>query len=319
MIVLVTLTQLSVFVLVARLGSVKDAASALSVSEPAVSQALTALRQHLGDQLIVRSGTRMTLTPGGSRLLPIASQMVALGAEAEVAVRAARGVPRQLRLVATCTVAEFVATPLLDAFTRRSAGAIEASSGVAAGTQMPVLVANRLADVALGPYLASDPSLGLVSEPIFRCQLVVVAAGRDRPRGSAANWQWLVDPSGTDPRSDTSTLLRRLRVAEPRIRVFPNQTAAWAAAADGAGVAPAVAHLVANRVQRGELALVETPVTPMETNWHVTTLHRDRRPSVAGSLRHFLSTPEAMQMMRSPGAGVPPSRFRPPVYVTIWS
>jgi hypothetical protein len=36
-------------------------------------------------------------------------------------------------------------------------------------------------------------------------------------------------------------------------------------------------------------------------------------------MRNFLATPDAMQLMCSPGAGVPPSRFRPPVYVTIWS
>jgi LysR family transcriptional regulator, low CO2-responsive transcriptional regulator len=40
---------------------------------------------------------------------------------------------------------------------------------------------------------------------------------------------------------------------------------------------------------------------------------------VASSLRRFLTTPEAMHLMRAPAAGVPPSRFRPPVYVTIWS
>ena len=313
-----TLTQLSVFVLVARLGSMKDAAATLGVSEPAVSQAITALRQHTGDQLLVRVGNGMTLTPGGGRLLPIASQMVALGAEAEAAVRAAQGV-QQLRLVATSTIAEFVAAPLMEAFTRRTAGVTEASSGVAAGGQMSVLVANRLADVALGPRLAGDPSLGLVSEPIFRCRLVVVASGRGRPAGSPGGWTWLVDPSGTDPDSETSALLRRLGVAEPRVRVFPNQTAAWAAAADGVGVAPAVAHLVAHRVQRGELSLVETPATPMDASWYVTMLHRDRRTAVAGSLRNFLGTPEAMQLMRSPAAGVPPSRFRPSVYVTIWS
>jgi DNA-binding transcriptional LysR family regulator len=39
----VTLTQLGAFVMVARLGSVKDAAKMLNVSEPAVSQALTDL------------------------------------------------------------------------------------------------------------------------------------------------------------------------------------------------------------------------------------------------------------------------------------
>ena len=55
----VTLTQLKVFVLVARLGSLRQAATALGVSEPAVSQALTALRQSLGDQLLTRTPTGM--------------------------------------------------------------------------------------------------------------------------------------------------------------------------------------------------------------------------------------------------------------------
>ena len=67
-----TLTQLNAFVLVARLGSVTAAANALGVSEPAVSQALSALRMHLGDQLVSRGPNGMTLTAGGSRLLATA-------------------------------------------------------------------------------------------------------------------------------------------------------------------------------------------------------------------------------------------------------
>ncbi len=116
-----TLTQLEAFVLVARLGSVKSAAAVLGVSEPAVSSALAALRQHLGDPLVVRSQQGMELTPGGQRLVGIASQMVNLGAEAEAAIRRAQGAPELLRVVATSTVAEFVAPPLLDAFTARTA------------------------------------------------------------------------------------------------------------------------------------------------------------------------------------------------------
>jgi LysR family transcriptional regulator, low CO2-responsive transcriptional regulator len=114
-------------------------------------------------------------------------------------------------------------------------------------------------------------------------------------------------------------LLHTLRVPESRIRVFPNQTAAWAAAAGGADVAPAIAHLVAPQLHRGELSIVDVPVALVETCWYVRTLEPDRRPGSAGSLRQFLGTPEAMQLMRLPGAGVPPSRFRPQVYVTIWS
>ena len=314
-----TLTQLNAFVLVARLGSVTSAANALGVSESAVSQALTALRQHLGDQLVSRGPSGMTLTPGGSRLLATASQIVVLGAEAHAAVRAAQGAPEQLRVVATSTLAEFVVSPLMEAFTRRFAGALEVSAGVAVTDEMAVLVANRLADIAIGPAVAADPALPVVSEPVFRYRLVVVTAGQSRLRGSPQQWRWLVDPSGTDPGSDTGKLLAALHVPDAMIGVFPNQTAAWAAAADGAGVAPAVEHLVTQQLRRGELSLVEVPGTPVESCWNATMLDRQYRSTAASALRRFLSAPEAMQLMRSPAAGVPPSRFRPPVYVTIWS
>lgn len=314
-----TLTQLNAFVLVARLGSVTAAANALGVSEPAVSQALAALRVHLGDQLLSRGPAGMTLTAGGSRLLATASQMVVLGAEAHAAVRAAQGAPEQLKVVATSTVAEFVSGPLIDAFAKRFASALEVSSGVAATREMPVLVAGRLADIAIGSAALADPALPVVTEPIFKYRLVVVAAGHWRPRGSARQWRWLVDPSAADPGSDVSGVLTALRIPDDKIGVCPSQTAAWAAAADGGGVSLAVEHLVAQQLRRGELSLVDVPGTPAEGCWCVTMLEREQRSAAASSLRRFLSTPEAMQLMRSPSAGVPPSRFRPPVYVTIWS
>ena len=317
-----TLTQLNAFVLVARLGSVRAAASALGVSESAVSQALTALRQDLGDQLITRGQAGMTLTAGGARLLGTASQIVVLGAEAHAAVRAAQGAPEQLRIVATATFAEFVAAPLMEAFTRRFAGAVEVTIGVAPAGDHAVLIANRLADVAFGPGVSAEGELPIVSEPVFKYRLAAVtsrqgagALARKAPR----QWRWLAGPSGADPGSSTARLLARLGVPEGNIRVLPSQTAAWAAAADGAGVATAIEHLVSHQVRRGELALVEAAGLPSEEVWHATLLDRDHRGSAAASLRRFLSTPEAMQLIRSPSAGVPPSRFKPPVYVTIWS
>jgi LysR family transcriptional regulator, low CO2-responsive transcriptional regulator len=314
----VTLTQLSAFVLVARLGSVSAAAHALDVSEPAVSQALAALRKHFGDSLLVRGPNGMTLTAGGGRLLGIAAQMVALGADAEAGVRAARGQPEQLRIVADSPLAEFVAPPLVEAFAVRSGSRIETMAGVSATGEMPVLVGNRLADLAIGPNLAGDRSPELFSQPLFRARLVVVVAGTERAHGGPAQWPWLVDSSGTDPDSDTGRLLRALRVDEERVKVFPNQTAAWAAAADGAGAAPAIEHLVANRVRRGELRILDTPATPFAAPWYVTGPPVGRRSASADAFVHFLGTAVAMRIMREPGAGVPPSRFRPPVYVTLW-
>lgn len=149
-----TLTQLEAFILTARLGSVKAAAQVLGVSEPAVSGALAALRQHLGDPLIVRASGGMELTPGGKRLVGIASQMVNLAVEAETAVRGAQGGPELLRVVATSTVAELVAPAAVAAFTAR-VGSVEASVGLATTAEMSALLSERLATSDSGPGSAA--------------------------------------------------------------------------------------------------------------------------------------------------------------------
>jgi LysR family transcriptional regulator, low CO2-responsive transcriptional regulator len=321
----VTLTQLEAFVLVARLGSVKAAAGVLGVSEPAVSGALAALRQHLGDPLTIRTPTGMTLTPGGQRLVPIASQMVNLAAEAEAAIREAQGAPERLRVAATSTVAEFVAPPLLSAFTAR-VKAVEANVGVCSSDEMAALLHERLADVCFGPRLVGETVDGLDCEPIMRYKLIVVASptyhlaqAKRISWGLLARENWLVDPSGADPSSEVGMVLSRLELPQERIRVFPSQSAAWSAAAEGEGVAPAIAHLVARDLDRGGLVRLDVASTPFELLWYVSTLPRERRSPGVTMLRRFLGTPEAMQSMHRSDGGVPASRFRPPVYVTLWS
>ncbi|MCU1502506.1 MAG: transcriptional regulator, LysR family [Ilumatobacteraceae bacterium] len=321
----VTLTQLEAFVLVARLGSVKAAAQALNVSEPAVSGALAALRQHLGDPLVTRTSAGMTLTGGGQRLVGIASRMINLAAEAEVVVRQEAGAPERLRVVATSTAAEFAVPPLLDALSAR-VGQIESSVGVATTSEMAALLQERLADVAIGPKLTGENAAGLLSEPMFRYRLVVVAAPTHRlARARGINFRdlahddWFVDPAGADSSAEVGALLERLRVPATRIRVFPSQTAALAAAADGDGVAPAISHLVQRDIDHGRLVALDVTGTPIDLLWYVSMLAGARRVPSATALRRFLSTPEAMQAMHRSDGGIPASRFRPPVYVTIWS
>lgn len=316
-----TLTQLEAFVLVARLGSVKAAAGALGVSEPAVSGALAALRQQLGDPLITKTAAGMSLSPGGQRLVGIASQMVNLAAEAEVAIRQAQGAPARLRVVATTTIAEFLVPPVLAAFSARNAR-VETTVGVATAGEVAALIHERLADVCFGPRLSG----GLESVPVLRYGLIVVASPAHRLADAAQiRWQalinedWLVDPSAMDSSSEVGMLLGRLHVPADRIRVFPSLSAAWAAAQEGHGVAPAISHLVAGDLQRGALRRLDVVSTPVHLLWYVSALPTDRRAPGVTALLRFLATPEAMQSMHRSDGGVPASRFRPPVYVTLWS
>ncbi|MFD9220454.1 hypothetical protein ACFWDI_10680 [Streptomyces sp. NPDC060064] len=72
------------------------------------------------------------------------------------------------------------------------------------------------------------------------------------------------------------------------------------------------------RIRRDELRVLETPATPSDATWHATVLQPEHRSPATDAFLHFLHTPAATRIMRAPGAGVPPSQFRPPVYVTFW-
>jgi LysR family transcriptional regulator, low CO2-responsive transcriptional regulator len=320
----VTLNQLKVFVLAVRLGSLRAAANALGISEPAVSQAIGALRESLGDPLIERAGGVLTLTPAGQRVVGLASQMVNLAVATEEAVRVGQGAPDLLRVVASADVGDAVAPALLEAFNRRTPD-VETTLAIAGTREMGVLLTERLADVALGPALAGTQTSGVVSEPLLRYRLLLVT-GTDHvlqsnggvSRHALRNETWLVDPSGTDPLSDTGRLLADLGVAEDRVRVFPTQAAAWAAAATSGGVAPAIEQLW-KRDPHADARPLKVPGMPVELLWHINTLHGDRRSATASRLHRFLATPDATQAMFRADGGVPASQFRPPVYVSIWS
>jgi LysR family transcriptional regulator, low CO2-responsive transcriptional regulator len=319
----VTLTQLKVFVLVARLGSVKAAAASLGVSEPAVSQALTALRNHFGDPLIERNGSAMALTAAGQRIIRMASQMVSLAVDAEAAARAGSNAPDLLRIVASGTIAESIGPSLLQGFETR-AGKIEITLGVASSSEMAALLHERLADVALGPKPLTDTD-GLDVTPLLRWRLAFVAA-KDDPLaqraatlGELAKAVWLTDASGQDKASVVSQLVTQLRVPEERVRVHTNQAAALDAAARGAGIAPCVEQFLPDDLAVRNLARVVVEGLPTETHWYTVALAGDRRSDLASRFVRYLSTPDAHQQMRRPGDGVPATRFRPPVHVTIWS
>src|ERR1700754_2121244 len=128
-----TLAQLQSFVLVARHGSVKAAAAELEVTEPAVSVAVAALRRELGDELFVRNGRGIALTPGGRRLAALASEILGLAEQARRSVAESGDDGRRVQVVATSVVAEHI-SPLIELFAGLDDGvevAVESVPGAA--------------------------------------------------------------------------------------------------------------------------------------------------------------------------------------------
>ena len=317
-----TFAQLQAFALVARHGSIKAAAAKLGVSEPAVSEAVAALRRDLGDELVTSTGRGMKLTPGGRRLAAAAVEIIGVAEQARRGVREARGERGLLRVAAESAVAEHAAGTLLDAFTRRTPS-VEVELQVESPEAFADLLVDRLADVTLGPRPSRDAMGGLEAVPFLRYRLVVVAApghrlegaGRALPAAALAGETWLTGPGDDESLHE---LLDPHRVAVSDERAFPSDAAALAAVASGRGVMLAVAHTVLDPLRRGELVRLDIRGTPVERLWHATVLGQERSSPAAAAFRRFVTTPEATQAMLARPGGVPAGRFRPPVYVTLW-
>jgi DNA-binding transcriptional LysR family regulator len=313
-----TLAQLQSFVLVARHGSVKAAAAELSVTEPAVSVAVAALRKELGDELFVRSGRGIALTAGGRRLAALANEILALAAQAHRELKGSG--PLSLRVLATHTVAEHIA-PLIELFGAREEG-LEIAVETGDGASFAEALEHRHADIALGPNPAADR---VASAPFLRCRLILVAAPGHplaSSRGivpSALNDEhWLVGQPELDPTTATGLFLARHGLAPSAVATYSSGAAAIAAAAAGEGVALVPAHSVIDEVRRRALVRLDVRGTPIIEMWHASTLGLGRALPAALAFQRFATTPEATQAISSGRAGVVSERARPKVHVTLW-
>ena len=310
--------------MVARLGTVKAAARALAVTEPAVSGAVGALRRELGDPLYVRAGGVIELTPGGRRLASAAGAILDLEEEARRAINEAETEKTTLRVAATAPFAEFAAGPLLSVFSRRHQD-IEVELQVARREEFAALLANRSVDITLGPPVTDREDVpAMVSEPFLRYGLIVVAApghtlatSKGLAPAALVSTPWLMGPFEDERSADTGAFLARQSIAPRRTRAYPNHAAALAQVASGRGVSLAVAHTVRDELERGSLVELDVRGTPISALWFVSTLRQELRTPSAEELRRFVSTPEATRAMLARGGGVPAERF---VHIgTRWS
>jgi DNA-binding transcriptional LysR family regulator len=317
-----TLAQLQSFVLVARLGSVKAAAAELEVTEPAVSVAVAALRKELGDELFVREGRGIALTPGGRRLAALASEILGLAEQARRSVQESES--RRLQVVATSAVAEHVG-PLIDAFTARDDG-LEIAVETAPGASFPELLEHRRADLALGPHPGVEHSGTIASAPFLRCRLIVVAAPDHRLAGvsgvapsALSDERWLVGEPELDPTTATGLFFARSGLAPASVATFSSHAGAIAAAAAGEGVALTLTRSVVDEVRRRSLVRLDVRGTPVLELWHASTLGLGRALPAALALQRFATTPDATQAIAAGRAGAVSARVRPKkVHVTLW-
>jgi DNA-binding transcriptional LysR family regulator len=171
------LTDLALFVEVARQGSFSRAAGTLRLAQPSVSARIAALERNVGLQLFTRSARGVTLTAAGRALEPYASRCLALAEEGRLSARASAGSER-LVMVAPPSLAATIFPPLIDAL---AAEPLEVSCRTGHSHQ----VAEQLADGAahIGFLLGTAVPDGITARPLYKVPIVAIAH-RDHPAAS---------------------------------------------------------------------------------------------------------------------------------------
>jgi DNA-binding transcriptional LysR family regulator len=317
----VTFIQLRAFALVAELGSLRAAAAALGISEPAVSAAVAALRTDLGDPLFVRTGSGISLTPGGRALAVRARELVRLGDRTRREVASATSTAR-LRVLATAACAEHVAGDVVTAFARR---APETSVDLIVGSTdcAGAALAEDDADIVLGVRPLPSPGSEVHSVPFLRYQRVMVAApghsltGRTALRGTdLAGQRWFTGPAGLETGSEEHRWAQASG-AEADVTPLDSEAEARTAVRAGRGILLALEHAVRDDLRKGTLVRLPVAGTPVTGMWWASVAGEGRATAAARALQRFLTTPDATTaLLARPERR---ERTRPTVRVELWS
>ena len=265
----VTTTQLRTFVAVAESGSVRAAAERLTVTQSAVSAALSALQRQVGTALVTREGRGIRLTPAGVCYADYTRRILGLLAEATVAAAGeADAGSGLLRLAAVTTAGEHLVPARLVTF--RSAFP-DVRLHLEVGTRRWVfsLLREHHVDIAI----AGRPphGEGLVTRAVRGNELVVVGAPRFvREMPDPRDVVWLLREPGSGTRDTTDAVLENLQADPPRLTLGSNG-AVIAGAVGGLGLTLVSRDAVRAELDNGSLMVVPVTGTPLDRPYHVVT------------------------------------------------
>jgi DNA-binding transcriptional LysR family regulator len=170
----VDLRQLEILRAVAETGSFTGAGQRLHLSQSAVSRQILLLEEELKEQLFLRLGRKVRITPTGTTLLGLSKRLFEdLDQTRASIVESQQRVIGNLRLVGGMTVCLYVFPPLLKAF-RKDYPDVDVKVSAGATPRLIRQLRAGAADLGLLTLPVADPNL--VSVPVMREELLLVTA-----------------------------------------------------------------------------------------------------------------------------------------------
>ena len=288
--------RLRALVTVADAGSVREAARRLTVTESAVSAALSALAREVRVPLVERDGRGLRLTASGQAYSVYARAILGLHEEGLAAARGDRDPERgRVRVAATATAGEYLLPTVLAEFLSHHPG-VDLRLEVGSSERLWSLFAAHEADLVIG---GRPP--GHVGDALTRAMrpnlLVVVVAPGLAADFDISRTRWLQREAGSGTAATGEALLGGLDADPPRLSLGSGG-AVVACAAAGLGATLVSRDAVTRQLQQGDLVEVAVPGTPLRRPWHAVT-HRRQPGAAALVVRHLLEH-EGWRMPREP-------------------
>jgi len=297
-----TVARLRALVTVADAGSVREAARRLSVTESAVSAALTALAREVRAPLVERDGRGLRLTGAGQAYAGYARQILGLHEEALAAARSGPDPERgRVRVAAVTTAGEHLLPTQLASFLGAHPG-VDLRLEVGSSERMWAMFAAHEADVMIGGKPPAHVT-GAVIRATRPNLLVVVASHEVASMITATSGvldlsatRWLQREPGSATRAHGEALLAGLEADPPRL-TLGSSGAVIACAMAGLGATLAPREAVRQYLDDGGLVELPVPGTPLRRPWRAVT--HGQPPAVAALLVGHLVGSEGWRTMHS--------------------
>lgn len=272
----VTVHQLRLFRAVADHGGFTRAATALGLSQPAISHQLKALASVLGVPLLEVIGRRVQMTQAGQLLYEHSRRILADFEAAGLALDELRGLRRgTLRIAGDTTVGIYVLPDLLGEF-RELHPAIDLRLDVGNREHLYERLGANEVDFAVSGRRWEDPPVPLIIEPFLANELIAVAspthalaATKRVTLKQLADEPFIVREPGSGTRETAEEAFRQAGLSVRPVMELASNGAIKRAVARNLGVAVLSRYAASLELEIGHL--VELPVVgfPLQRQWHL--------------------------------------------------
>ncbi|MCR8641731.1 selenium metabolism-associated LysR family transcriptional regulator [Paenibacillus sp. N1-5-1-14] len=300
-----TLHGLHIFYTVAEKSSFSHAATALHMTQPAVTMQIQSLEEYLGVKLFMRSTKKIELTEAGRALFPYAKRSIELIRDTEAALaRYTTMVEGRLQLGASLTMAEHILPRLLGPFSQ---------SYPNISVSMKVMNTSQIVDEVIAHHL----TFGLVEAPVFHEDLhseailndelkLIVPASHPLAGEEAITWDMVIQygfvlreqGSGTRRVMEEELAHRGLDYTAMKIVMELGSTGAIKSAVEaGLGISILSESAVKHEVALGLLKVKTIEEVKFLRNFYAICLNKTLLPLSAVSFMGFLRNENLSQWL----------------------